>query len=306
MDPSPTRWTIEWGSHGNKHSHRGMPTCKLQDEIEWAPSHDDPLLWRFLGKQIQRDFINITPKSWLMKQTWTRGRIFCLTDAAFSQWELAGHRVLFQDGLWPWGGHQRAEDTEDWGQERRGRKRWRLLTAAVKLYTGWSDNEKKWRDGLHQLLNSWSVSDWLRVWWLPPPSQHDLQALPGAACFRAFKNTSWNLGPLALLVSTRYPEVRDIYASIWGQSSRDLCQKDSPSKGFPLWGPGLQLAVGNGTHAKLLSPSFFNEKNVPEILSTLTLAIGLKAQSSQSWKLESNKACSDVIDPINHLSISQE
>lgn len=208
----------------------------------------------------------------------------CRTSCAFPGWPLALRRA--SEG-WRY--------TEDWGQERRGRKRWRLLTAAVKLYTGWSDNEKKWRDGLHQLLNSWSVSDWLRVWWLPPPSQHDLQALPGAGCFRAFKNTSWNLGPLALLVSTRYPEVRDIYASIWGQSSCDLCQKDSPSKGFPLWGPGLQLAVGNGAQAKLLSPSFFNEKNVPEILSTLTLAIGLKAQSSQSWKLESNKGCSDVI-----------
>lgn len=70
-------------------------------------------------------------------------------------------------------------------------------------------------------------------------------------------------------------------------------------------GPSLHSAVGNGAQPNALSPSFpfFNEKKKkrggdkknPEILSTLILAIVLKAHDSRPWKWKGDKYCADMI-----------
>lgn len=120
---------------------------RLDGPLSW----DDSLPPRFLGKPIQSDLLHqhnnaraLPDETGVSKRkdilSYRRGP-FQESKTQKSQpslrerWELAGHRALVWDGLWPEGGQPRTEEQGGWGQAGRGRSQ-QLLTGTDSLRDG--------------------------------------------------------------------------------------------------------------------------------------------------------------------------
>lgn len=215
-------------------------------------------------------------------------------------WELAGHCAPSRDGLWP--GERRRRAPGD-GRCGAGEKREKVVASDSHSQTlcGMKVQNGKMERWLYQFLDSWSVQE--SDQWLPAPSQMQPS---GPARHWALEDSEEHKLELWTHGLVGFCSISQSKRQICSYLACDVTMTSAKRTALPRASTSVDLVStcspergsGQGIEPHPL-PFLIKKKkkktSKPEILSKLTLALGVKAWNSHPWKMKSNKYCADVI-----------